>query len=584
MTQTPAAPAADLGSILRKGRGTLWAIGLFSAMINLLGLTGSLYMLQVYDRVLASHSVPTLVGLSLLALVLFIGYGLLDMVRARVLSGLGLRLDRALRQRVFGLVVELPLRTKDGASALLPMRDLDTIRNFLAGNGPIALIDMPWMPIYLGLIYVMHPWLGLLATAGGLCLVALAALTEIKGRAPMQAASVAGAARQSFAEAGRRNAEVVRALGMRQHLAAGWSRHTDDLLGGQKRAADATAVYGTVSKVARLVLQSAVLGLGAYLVIIGQASGGVMIAASILTSRALAPIEIAIGNWRAFIAVRQSWARLGRMLAVLPQQQARTQLPAPKLGLAVDDLAVAAPGQQKLLTHGIGFKLDAGDGLGIIGPSASGKSTLVRALVGAWTPARGTIRLDGATLDQWPADDLGRHMGYLPQDIELFDGTVAENIARFDPAATDAAILAAAAEAGVHDMIVALPAGYDTRIGESGAMLSAGQRQRIALARALYGAPFLVVLDEPNSNLDAEGDAALTRAIQAVRARGGIVVVVAHRPSALQALDKVLVLAGGQLQAFGPKAEIIGLAGSQPSQPSGRLKVVADTAQGGAAK
>jgi PrtD family type I secretion system ABC transporter len=344
-----------------------------------------------------------------------------------------------------------------------------------------------------------------------------------------------------------------------------------------------TTIYGTLSKVLRLVLQSAILGLGAYLVILGQVSGGTMIAASILVSRALAPIEIAIANWRGFLSARQSSYRLSTLLQSLPSQAAAMQLPAPQKSLSIDGVWIAAPGHQIPILQNVGFMLEAGAGLGVIGPSASGKSTLARAIVGVWPAQRGTIRLDGATLDRWSAEALGRHVGYLPQDIELFDGTVAQNIARFDPDASSKAIIAAASSAGVHDMILKLPEGYDTRIGEFGASLSAGQRQRIALARALYGDPFLVVLDEPNSNLDAEGDVALMGAIASVRERKGIIVVIAHRPSALAGLDQVLVMTSGQVKAFGAKDDILRKVVQQPAASqiasAGRLKVIADIGQ-----
>jgi ATP-binding cassette subfamily C protein len=388
---------------------------------------------------------------------------------------------------------------------------------------------------------------------------------------------MSAAKRHAFGEAGRRNAEVVRALGMGRQLAARWSRQTERHLAGQIEVTDVTAFYGTLSKVLRLVLQSAVLGLGAYLVIIGQGSAGVMIAASILTSRALAPIEIAIANWRGFLAARQSAARLAGLLAPQSPNTAAMALPMPCKSLAAEGVWIAAPGQQTPIVQNLAFALQAGAGLGVLGPSASGKSTLVRALVGAWAPLRGKIRLDGAELGRWPPEALGPRIGYLPQDIELFDGTVAENIARFDVAAPSERIIAAAERAGVHDMILALPDGYDTRIGEDGASLSAGQRQRIALARALYGDPFLVVLDEPNSNLDAEGETALIAAIQSVRARGGIAIVVAHRPSALAALDQLLVMGNGQMQAFGPKDEVLRQV-LQPAAQQPRFKVVTDAA------
>ncbi len=582
-----AAPSgSELLEAVKRCRNAFIGVGVFSGLINVLALTSSIYMLQLYDRVIPSHSVPTLVGLSILMLVLYAGYGLLDMVRLRVMSRIGLRIDRTLRERVFSLVLALPLRTRGQGVGLQPVRDLDQIRGFLGGAGPIALFDLPWMPFYLGLVFLLHPWLGLLGLAGAVVLVGLTILTELRSRAPTKSASQSSSARHTFGEAGRRNAEAVRALGMSSRMSALWSDLNERYLTDQLGAADVAAFYGTLSKVLRLVLQSAVLGLGAYLVVIGQATGGVMIAASILVSRALAPIEIAIANWRGFLAARQSAARLQKLLASSPASPDIMELPTPSKSLEVERAWIAAPGQQQSIVKDVAFYLEKGAGLGVIGPSASGKSTLARALVGAWEPLRGKVRLDGAAIEQWSPDALGAHIGYLPQDIELFDGSVAQNIARFDPEAPAEAIIAAAGAAGVHELIVRLPAGYETRIGESGAALSAGQRQRIALARALYGDPFLVVLDEPNSNLDAEGDAALTRAIQSVRARGGIAVVIAHRPSALAGLDQLLVLADGQMKAFGPKEDVLQSAvqtagpSSAPPIPASKFKVVSEATQG----
>ena len=439
------------------------------------------------------------------------------------------------------------------------------------------------MPFYLGLVFLLHPWLGLLGTIGAATLLGLTMLTEVRSRAPTKSASTSAAARLSFGEAARRNAEVIRALGMGPHISTTWSAHNEKYLTDQVGASDVAVTYGTLSKVLRLILQSAVLGLGAYLVIMGQVTGGVMIAASILVSRALAPIEIAIANWRGFLSSRQSAERLSKLLQSLPIRPEAMVLPTPARTFAVEGLWIAAPGYQKPIVENASFLLQAGDGLGVIGPSASGKSTLARALVGAWLPLRGNIRLDGGALDQWSPAALGVNIGYLPQDIELFDSSVAQNIARFDKNAPATAIIAAAQKAGAHEMILQLPEGYETRIGDGGTALSAGQRQRVALARALYDDPFLVVLDEPSSNLDADGDAALMRAIASVRQRGGIVIIVTHRPAALSGLDQLLVMSGGQVQAFGPKDEVLRKVVPMPAatgqSTSGRLKVVTEGGQ-----
>jgi PrtD family type I secretion system ABC transporter len=485
-----------------------------------------------------------------------------------------------LRARVFALVLAAPLRTGETAGALQAVADLDSIRRFLAGPGPLAVADLPWMPLYLGLIYLLHPWLGLLALGGGGVLFGLAVLTELRSRTWTKAASTSALARRQFVEAGRRNAEVVRALGMLPALSALWSRLDEVHLRNEFTSTDIAGSCGALSRVLRQIVQSAALGIGAWLVIDGQTTGGVMIAASILTSRALFPVERSIASWNGFVAMRQSARRLAPMLSGTSDRDEGFQLPPPRRHLVVDRLSVAAPGQEQPIVKGVSFKLTAGTALGIIGASGSGKSSLARALVGAWAPQRGSVRLDMAPLDQWAADILGRHVGYLPQDIELFDGTVAENIARFIPDAPADRVIAAARAADIHDMILRLPKGYETRIGEGGIALSGGQRQRLGLARALFGDPFLLVLDEPNSNLDAAGDGALTRAIAAAKTRGAVVIVVAHRSAALAECDQLLVMREGQVQALGPKDSVL----RTFVRPAGheapaRLKVVAETPQ-----
>lgn len=536
-------------------------VALFSGIINVLALTGSFYMLQVYDRVIPSRSVPTLIGLTVLMALMYTVNGLLDFIRVRIMSRVGVRIDQELREKVFSAVQVLPLRTRQGGDGLAPVRDLDHIRSFLSGLGPTAFFDMPWMPIYLLLIYILHPLLFLFAASGALLLVCMTLLTDIRSTGPMKAASKSGSERMVFGESARRNAEVIQAMGLGPQMQRRWDEINARYLSDQLAATDAAGGMGSVSKVLRLLLQSGILGLGAFLVIDNKVSGGTIIAASIIMSRALAPIETAIAHWKSFVSARQSKRRLTELFQAIGSQetQSHLELPAPQKTLTVQNLTVAPPGAMRPVIQGISFHLQAGEGLGIIGPSASGKSTLARALVGVWQPVRmgGSVRLDGAALDQWPPAKLGRHIGYLPQDIELFEGTVAQNIARFDPEAADHAVVGAARAAGVHEMIVHLSNGYQTEIGEGGQALSAGQRQRIGLARALYGDPFLVVLDEPNSNLDQAGDNALTEAIRSVRKRGGVVIVIAHRPSALAAIDKVMAVANGQLQLMGPKEEVL---------------------------
>lgn len=548
---------SELASAISSCRAALAGVGLMSGMVNLLMLTGALFMLQVYDRVLPSRSVPTLVGLTVLAGGLYLFQGILDGLRARVLVRVGGFVEESIGQRSYDLIIRLPLKPgiRDGASVL---RDLDNLRNYLTGLGPTAFFDLPWMPLYLAICLAFHPLIGMVATIGAIVLFSLTLATEIMTRVPAAAACRAAAQRSQIAEAARRNSEALRAMGFSGRIGRRWVAANADLLRAQRRSSDVAGGLGALSRVVRMLLQSGMLGLGAWLYIRGQASAGVIIASSIIMSRALAPVELAITHWKSFVAARQSWHRLERLLAAVPAAGVPMALPAPKQSLAVENLTVIPPGAQRPVANEISFILAAGDGLGIIGPSASGKSSLARAIVGVWPAARGSIRLDGGTLEQWAADALGPHVGYLPQDVELFAGTVAENIGRFEEEPDAKAVIAAASAADIHQMILRLPDGYSTEIGESGAVLSAGQRQRVALARALYRDPFLVVLDEPNSNLDADGETALTDAILAIRARGGIAVVVAHRPSALAGVDKVLMMRDGRVQAFGPKAEVLG--------------------------
>ena len=545
---------------LRKRSGMLVGVAVFSGVINLLALTGAIYMLQVYDRVIPSRSIPTLIGLTILLVLLFVANGALDLVRSRIMSRVGLGVDEALRDDVFSAMQTVSLQSRGEGDGLQPVRDLDRVRSFLSGMGPAALFDLPWIPIYLVLIFMLHPSMGWFAVGGALLLVVVTIATEMLSKAPSLRSAQSGSARLAVAGLSARNAEVSRAMGMGPNLLGRWRDLTDRHLDDQIKASDAVGGMGVTSKALRLLLQSGILGLGAYLVVIGEVSAGVIIAGSIVMSRALAPIETVIQHWRGFVDARHASYRLGNLLKAVPDEnRSLTELPAPARSLSVEAISVAPPGQKKPTIENVTFALEAGDALGIIGPSGSGKSTLARALVGVWRPpvGAGAIRLDGASLDQWTPARLGRHIGYLPQDIQLFEGTVAENIARLDPEATDESIVAAAKAAGAHELIVGLRDGYQTRIGENGGGLSAGQRQRIAFARALYGNPFMLVLDEPNSNLDSAGDTALSGAIKDVRERGGIVIVIAHRPSALANVDKVMAMADGKVQVLGPKEEVL---------------------------
>ena len=569
-----------LGRALASCRGAFLGIALFSGIINLLMLAGSLYMLEVYDRILPSRSVPTLVGLSILVVLLFVFQGLFDVVRGRIMLRITGVLDEDVSRAMFGSIISLPLQNAATADGLQPMRDFDQIRSFLSSPGPLALFDLPWIPVYLGLCFVFHFWIGMTALVGGLVLVAMTVTIDLLTRRPTQSAARAGAARIGIGDAARRCAETIHVLGMRSNFHHVWDDANAQYRRSHAQTSEITGGLGSLSRSFRLALQSAVLGVGAYLVLRQEATAGIIIAGSILTGRALAPVDSAIAHWKGFVAARQSWARLRGTLAAALRKPAPMPLPAPFKSLAVEAASGGPPGIGLLTTTDVSFALEAGQGIGIIGPSASGKSSLVRMMVGAWQPARGRVRLDGAALTQWDPEALGAHIGYLPQDVELFAGTVAQNISRFTPDAPPQAVIEAAQAAAVHELILRLPDGYETQVGDRGSALSAGQRQRIALARALYGDPFLVVLDEPNSNLDAEGDEALTAAVLGVRARGGIAVVVAHRPSALAGVDRVLIMANGRAQRIGPKDQIFETARQAPGRaPAGVYSIELKTAR-----
>lgn len=538
-------------------RSAFVGIALVSLLINMLMLTGPLFMLQVYDRVLASGSVPTLVVIGMLALVLYLFFGFLDGLRSRTLARIAQRVDVRLTGLVYRVSNMLPVRLGRRAAQLRPVADLDTIRQFLSGPGPGAIFDMPWLPVYLAIVFLFHPLLGVVALGGGLLIVVCIILNEAMSRGPVADTGREASRRSADVESGQRNAEVVSAMGMDDALADRWQDRNDAYLVSQRIAADRTGFFGTLIKTVRFILQSAILGVGAWLAIKQEITPGVMIAASIMTSRALSPIEQAVAHWRGFVACRQALTRLREVLAAAPSNANILDLPLPGKTLELEQVACGPFGERLPFVVNVSFRLQAGDGLGVIGPSGSGKSTLARALVGAAPALNGNIRYDGADLGQWTSAKRGEFIGYLPQDLQLFDGTIAENISRFRQDAASGAIIEAATLADVHNMIVALPEGYNTVIGRSGRNLSAGQRQRIALARALYGNPFLIVLDEPNSNLDAEGEAALVNAIKTMRERKSIVVVIAHRPSAIATVDKILCLQEGRMTAFGPKDEVL---------------------------
>ena len=544
---------------LHQSRTALVTVAWLSALINVLLLGGPLYLMLVYDSVMPSGSMATLFGLLAMLVVIYAFQGLFDFYRSRILGDVAAALDERLAGEVHRLMSRLSLSgTRGEGDGLTPMRDLDAIRSFLAGPGPAALIDLPWLVFFLALLFLLHIWLGVTALVGALVLIGLTLLNDRYIREPTAHASRAQALRGRLALDSVRNAELVRALGMGEQMHQRWQRASADYNETQDRLSRAAGTLGGASRVFRLLLQSLVLTVGALLYLSGDASGGIVFAASVLAARALAPIDQAIGNWRAFIAARQGWDRLDGLFERLPEgEPLATVLPRPASELRVQSLAVAPPGSSAPVIDGLDFTLAAGDGLGVIGPSAAGKTTLARALTGVWPPAAGGVRLDGAELSQWPPDVLGRSLGYLPQQVELFEGTIAQNIARMDSSPRSDDVIAAARAAAAHDLVVGLDKGYETTVGPGGSKLSAGQRQRIGLARALYGDPFLVVLDEPNSNLDPEGEAALDRAVAVMRARGAIVVLIAHRPAALRQVNKVLILQNGRMTAFGERDDIL---------------------------
>lgn len=548
-------------------RRALFGTAFLSLIVNILGLTGPFFMLQVYDRVIPSKSVPTLVVLGLLAILLYAFMGVLDTIRSRIFARLAGIVGSSLSERVFRVISGTPLKLKSNGDVLKPAQDMDQIRAFLSGPGPSTFFDLPWLPIYLAACFFLDSAIGLLATAALVLLMVLNLAASWRTRKLTAEFSTALSNRNAIGEDASRNAEILAALVMAPRAALLWNAASEGASEGQRRAGDVSSFYAGLSKTLRNIVQSASLGLGAYLVIEGELSGGAIIAGSIFVAKALAPVEQLVANWRSLLSAQQSWKRLNRSFALFPETFSRTALPKPSRSLSVEALYVAPPAEQRLTVQNVSFRVEAGSVLGIIGPSASGKSSLVRAITGAWSAQRGKVCLDGASLDQWPAEARSRNVGYMPQVSDFFTGTISENIARLEPNADHAAIVAAAKAAGAHDMIVALADGYDTRMVGNGGALSAGQRQRVALARALYGDPFLVVLDEPNSNLDADGDIALVAAIRSVRDRGGIVLVVAHRNSVVSVIDLLLVMEGGSKKAFGPRDEVLKHMNQQQNAP-----------------
>lgn len=545
-----------LSTAVTSARSGLVTVAFFSFFINLLMLSGPLYMLQVYDRVLPSGSMETLIALSILLLGLFVVSGCLELVRTRILSRIGAKLESRAASGVFNAVMRkrAAQSSDDGEHNLA---DLDTIKEFYSGQGLSALFDLPWVPVYLLLLTVLHPALGALGAAGALFLFLVAWINNRMTRSSMRRQSQADLPGRAIASASEKNAQLLQSMGMMGNLRRAWMTMKREANIHQRKSNDRSGFFSTLSKTSRLLLQSAVLGLGAALVIGGEITAGAMIAGTIILGRGLAPVDQSIAHWRSYLASKAAHRRLQSLLEDHPEPAVRLSHAEASQSLDVRRLFAGPPGARKAIVSDIDFTLEAGDVLAVIGPSASGKSTLARLLAGVWQPQAGTVRLDNVALEQLHPDELGPQIGYLPQSVELFDGTVAENIARFAPDASSMEIIAASEAAGLHRTILQMPDGYDTMVGDSGRSLSGGQRQRIGLARALFRNPFLVVLDEPNSSLDAEGDIALIEVLEGIRERGGIAVVISHRPNLVECAGKVLILDGGRQRAFGPRAAVL---------------------------
>lgn len=549
-------------------RGIVLFLLVISGLINILALTGSIYMMQIYDRALTSGSIPTLIVLSALAIGLYIFQGGFDVIRSQILVRVGARLDKKIAPLAHRVAIDMPRFGFSTSEALERGRDVDTVRGFLGSQGPTALFDLPWMPVYIAFVYFLHPLLGAVTLAGAMILTVLTVISEILTKRLNVSTRKAALVRNTIADSNARNAEVIKAMGFSGRAVSRFNDANSQHLELQTKANDIGGTFAAISRVLRMLLQSGLLGLGAYLTIINELTAGAIIACSVASARALAPVDLAIGNWKAFVAARMAYHRLRDTVIALVSADQPMKLPAPQQGLLVDKVTIAAPGSGQVVLSEIAFELLPGQALGIIGPSAGGKTTMARALTGIWPVLRGAVRLDGADLTQWREEEIGQHIGYLPQEVGLMDATIEENISRFEPDPDHRKVIEAARAAGVHDMIVRLPDGYRTQLGAQGSALSAGQRQRIALARALYGNPFVVIMDEPNSNLDGEGEEALTRAIEGIKARRGIAIVIAHRPSALVAVDLIAVVQNGRMTSFGTKAEIMSPGSQASTKPS----------------
>ena len=573
---------SELKKSLLSAKKSFIMVGLFSMFINILMLVPPLYMLQLYDRVLGSRSQDTLIMLTLIVVVLFITMGLLEVVRSRVLVRVGNKLDSMLSQRIFDNLFELE-RKAPGRSSSMPLNDLTQVRQFMTGNGLFAFFDAPWMPIYIIVLFIFHPAFGFFAIFAAIVLVGITVANEYSTKEKLAEANNLSRASTIYVDSNIRNAEVVNAMGMRNNISKVWADKYFGFLNAQNIASDSAGVWSNLSKSLRVMFQSLILGLGAYLAINMEVTPGMMIAASIIMGRALAPLDLIIGSWKGFSSARSSYERIEGLLNDFPKDKEYMQLPAPKGEITLENVVVIPPSGTVPSLKGISMKIEKGDVVGIIGPSAAGKSSLARVMLGLWPLTNGVARIDKADISQWNREDLGQYVGYLPQDIELFEGTVSQNIARFGEVEPEK-VVEAATKAGVHEMILKLPEGYDTKIGPGGASLSGGQRQRIGLARALYNNPVFIVLDEPNSNLDDVGEAALVEAIKTLRAGGTTVVIITHRTNVLQATNKLALINNGVLELYGNTNDVLNAIAQKQQAAAGQAQAQAQAQRPAAAQ
>ena len=553
---SPLKAESELGKALHSCKSSFFFAGFFSLFVNVLLLVPSIYMLAVYDRVLASSSESTLLMLTLIAVFLFLVMGGLEWIRSQILITTSTRLDQLLGERVFNSIFQLALSSGGKTASAQPLSDLLQLRQFLTGNGLFAFFDAPWLPIYLALMFLFHFWFGVTAVVSAFVLIGLAIWNEVSTRANLNQANRETIEANQLTQSNLRNVEAIEVMGMLPHMRQRWQQKQLSVIALQAQASAKGGLITALSKTFRMTVQSLVLGLGAYLAIHKQISPGLVISGSILLGRALAPLDLMIASWRGFQAARQSYGRLNILLAQIPNRQTPMTLPAPKGEIRLDNVSIAPAGIQHPILKGISLVIDPGMLVGLIGPSASGKSTLARAILGIYLPVTGSVRLDGTEIHHWDRAQLSTYVGYLPQDVELLDGTISENIARFGEIDPEK-VVAAAQAAGIHEMVQHLPDGYQTRLVGNGQLLSVGQRQRVGIARALYGEPKLIVLDEPNSNLDQAGESALMVTLVNLKKKGASVIIITHRPNILSLTDKIAMLVNGQLAFYGPRDEAL---------------------------